>query len=69
LGRVTGIFRSFGQILVLALTLEVFTLISPFFLQWIIDNVIVSADRDLLTTLAIGFALLMVMQQAVSIVR
>ena len=68
-GRVTGISRSFGQILILALALEVFTLISPFFLQWIIDNVIVSADRDLLTTLAIGFGLLMVMQQAVSVVR
>jgi ATP-binding cassette, subfamily B, bacterial CvaB/MchF/RaxB len=69
LGRVSGISRSFGQILVLAFALEVFTLISPFFLQWIIDNVIVSADRDLLTTLAIGFGLLMIMQQAVSSVR
>jgi ATP-binding cassette subfamily B protein RaxB len=69
LGRVTGISRSFGQILVLALALEVFSLVSPFFLQWVIDNVIVSADRDLLTTLAIGFGLLMVMQQAVSTIR
>ena len=69
LGRVTGIFRSFGQILILALALQVFALVSPFFLQWVIDNVIVSADRDLLTTLAIGFGLLMVMQQAVTIIR
>ncbi|MEQ1638870.1 MAG: peptidase domain-containing ABC transporter [Methylococcales bacterium] len=69
LGRVTGIARSFGQILVLALALEVFALVSPFFMQWVIDDVIVSADRDLLTTLAIGFGLLMIMQQAVSTVR
>ncbi|MGZ8171642.1 MULTISPECIES: peptidase domain-containing ABC transporter [Methylobacter] len=69
LGRVTGISRSFGQILLLALALEVFALVSPFFLQWVIDNVIVSVDRDLLTTLAIGFGLLMVMQQAVSAIR
>ena len=69
LGRVTGLFRSFAQILLLALALEVFAVVSPFFLQWIIDNVLVSADRDLLTTLALGFGLLMFMQQAVGLVR
>lgn len=69
LGRVSGISRSFGQIIILALALEVFALVSPFFLQWVIDNVIVSEDRDLLTTLAIGFGLLMVMQQAVTTIR
>jgi ATP-binding cassette subfamily B protein RaxB len=69
MGRVTGLSRSFAQILLLALALEIFSLVSPFFLQWVIDNVIVSADRDLLTTLAIGFGLLMLMQQAVSAIR
>ncbi len=68
-GRVTGLYRSLAQILMLAGTLEVFSLISPFFLQWTIDNVIVSNDYDLLTTLAIGFGLLMLMQQAVGGVR
>lgn len=69
LGRVTGLFASCAQIMLLALALEVFALVAPFFLQWVIDNVIISADRDLLTTLAIGFGLLMLMQQAVSAVR
>lgn len=69
LGRVTGLFSSCTQILVLALALEVFALVSPFFLQWVIDNVITSADRDLLTTLTLGFGLLMLMQQSVSAVR
>ncbi|MES2130101.1 MAG: peptidase domain-containing ABC transporter [Pseudomonadota bacterium] len=69
MGRVSGLAVSFGQILMLALSLEVFALLSPFFLQWVIDNVIVSADRDLLTTLAIGFGLLMLMQQAIGAVR
>ncbi len=69
MGHVTGLFRSFGQILLLAVALEVFALVSPFFLQWVIDNVIVSADRDLLTTLAIGFGLLMLMQQGVGTLR
>lgn len=69
MGRVTGLGRSFAQILVLALALEVFSLVTPFFLQWVIDDVIVSADRDLLSTLAIGFGLLTLLQQAVTGIR
>ncbi len=69
LGPVTGLARSFGQILLLALAIEVFAVVQPFFLQWVIDEVIVSADRDLLTVLALGFGLLLLMQQATSAVR
>ncbi len=69
MGRVTGLGRSFAQILLLAFALEVFSLVSPFYMQWVVDNVIVSADRDLLTTLAIGFGILMLMQQAVGGIR
>lgn len=69
MGKVTGLSRSFGQILVLALALEVCALVSPFFLQWVIDNAIVAADRDLLTTLAIGFGLLMLVQHVLAALR
>ncbi|NVD73586.1 peptidase domain-containing ABC transporter [Duganella sp. BJB1802] len=69
MGHVSGLQRSLGQILILAAALEIFGLISPFFLQWVIDNVLVAADRDLLTTLAIGFGLLMLMQQSVTAIR
>ncbi|WP_414445519.1 peptidase domain-containing ABC transporter [Burkholderia sp. 22PA0106] len=69
LGPVSGLGRSLGQILLLALALEVFTVVQPFFLQWVIDEVIVSADRDLLTVLALGFGLLLLMQQATSAIR
>lgn len=69
MGPVSGLSRSLGQVLVLALVLEVFALIQPFFLQWVIDEVIVSTDRDLLTVLALGFGLLLLMQQATSAIR
>ena len=69
MGRVSGLQCSLIQILILALVLEIFALISPFFLQWVVDNVLVTADRDLLTTLALGFGLLMLMQQFVTTVR
>ncbi|ARL38807.1 peptidase domain-containing ABC transporter [Burkholderia pseudomallei] len=69
LGPVSGASRSLSQVLVLALVLEVFALVQPFFMQWVIDEVIVSADRDLLTVLALGFGLLLLMQQATSVIR
>ena len=69
MGHVSGLWRSLGQVLLLAATLEVFALVSPFFLQWVIDNVVVSGDRDLLTTLALGFGLLMLMQQGIGTLR
>ncbi|REG60962.1 colicin V processing peptidase [Paraburkholderia sp. BL6669N2] len=69
IGPITGLSRSLGQILLLAFALEVFALVSPFFLQWVIDEVIVSADRDLLTVLVISSGILLLMQQATSALR
>lgn len=54
-GSVQGIVPALVQILVLALALEVFALAGPFYLQWVMDQVLVSADRDLLSLLALGF--------------
>jgi ATP-binding cassette subfamily B protein RaxB len=69
MGRVSGLGRSLAQVLLLALALEVFSVISPFYLQWVIDETVVSGDRDLLATLAIGFGLLMLFQQCVAAMR
>ncbi|MDF3936703.1 peptidase domain-containing ABC transporter [Pseudomonas citronellolis] len=69
LGKISGLRRSLGQVVVLSLALEVFALVSPFFMQWTIDNVIPSEDYDLLTTLVIGFGLMLLMQQLVGGVR
>jgi len=68
-GKVSGLRRSLGQILLLGLALEVFAIVSPFFLQWAIDDVVAAADQPLLTTLGIGFAILMLLQQAITAVR
>lgn len=68
-GEIRGLWRSLGQILVIALVLEVFALISPFFMQWVIDHAIVSADLNLLATLAIGFALLMLLNNLISLLQ
>jgi len=69
IGQVAGLRRSLGHLLLLALALEVFALLSPLFLGLTIDQAVVSADRSLLVTLAIAFGLLLLMQTAVSALR
>ena len=69
LGRVSGLKRSLLQIFALALALEAFMLLSPFFMQWVVDGVLVSADRDLLVTLGLGFGLLVLIQVATGAIR
>jgi ATP-binding cassette, subfamily B, bacterial CvaB/MchF/RaxB len=68
-GPVRGLKRSLAQILLLALALEVFVLGSPFLLQWVVDDVVVSNDRDLLLTLGIGFGLLVLLQVVTAALR
>jgi ATP-binding cassette, subfamily B, bacterial CvaB/MchF/RaxB len=69
IGRIKGIKRSLAHMLALALAIEIFAMVSPFFMSWVVDHALVSADRDLLVTLAIGFFLLMLLRTAVSTLR
>ncbi|MDE2396144.1 MAG: peptidase domain-containing ABC transporter [Burkholderiales bacterium] len=69
LGPVSGLGRSLGQIFLLAFALEAFLLLSPFLMQWVVDDVVVSGDRDLLLTLVIGFALLVLIQVVTAAAR
>jgi ATP-binding cassette, subfamily B, bacterial CvaB/MchF/RaxB len=69
LGQVSGFKRSAAQIVLLALALEFFVLLSPFFMQFVVDDVLVSADRDWLVTLGVGFVLLVLIQAGTAAVR
>jgi ATP-binding cassette subfamily B protein RaxB len=69
LGRLVGIKRSLAHVLCLALAIEVFSMISPLFMQWVVDNALVTADYNLLLTLVLGFSMLLLIQTAVSTMR
>jgi len=69
LGHIKGAYRSAAHVLAIALALEVFSLVSPLFLQWTIDVAIPSFDGDLIVTLAIGFGLLMLFHELLSALR
>ena len=68
-GRITGLWRGLALLLLLSLALQVFVVAGPFFLQWVVDQVLVSADRDLLALLAIGFGLLLLLQVGIAVLR
>jgi ATP-binding cassette, subfamily B, bacterial CvaB/MchF/RaxB len=61
-GRVVGLKRALAQIFVLAAALELFSIVSPLFLQLTVDKVVAAFDRDLLPALGIGFMLLIGLQ-------
>ncbi|WP_226468162.1 peptidase domain-containing ABC transporter [Luteimonas panaciterrae] len=68
-GTMHGVVPFLVQIALLALALEAFALTSPFFMQWIMDQVLPSADRDLLTLLCLGFLTILALQIAVGAAR
>jgi ATP-binding cassette subfamily B protein RaxB len=69
LGVARGLKGTLAQILVLSLALEVFAIAMPFFLQLVVDRVLVGRDRDLLTVLGVAFAALVIITVAVTAVR
>ncbi len=68
-GRVTGLWRTLGQLLVLSVALQVFVVLAPFFMQWVVDQVLVSADKSLLTVLGLGFGLALLLQIGIGLLR
>ncbi len=65
----TGLKGAITQVLLLSLVLEVLAIATPFFLQLVVDRVVVGRDRDLLAVLGIGFALLALMIAVVTGLR
>jgi ATP-binding cassette subfamily B protein RaxB len=65
----SGLKGTIAQILMLSFALEVFAIAMPFFLQLVVDRVLVGRDRDLLTVLGIGFGTLVVISVAVTAIR
>lgn len=68
-GRVQGLWPALVQILLLSVALQIFVVIAPFYMQWVVDQVLVSADRDLLAVLGLGFGLALLLQVGIGLLR
>lgn len=67
--RINGLKRSLLQILVLSLLLQVFAIISPYYMQTVVDDVILRNDENLLVVLALGFGLLLLIETGTHVLR
>lgn len=67
--KVSGLKRSLLALFSLSIILQGIALLSPYYMQWVIDNVLLSNDKPLLIVLAFGFALLMVLKIGVGVFR
>lgn len=67
--KVIGLKRSLSQILLLSLVMQFLILLSPYFIQLVVDNVVVTNDQQFLVMLGVGFTLLLIMRVASQMVR
>lgn len=68
-GRTSGLLAAMSRIIVFAMALEMLALGSPLLNQLVIDEVLVAADRNLLTVIIIALLLLSLTQMLLSLAR
>lgn len=64
-GLKSGLFKLIG----LSLIMQLFALMAPYYMQWVVDEVLISFDQPLLMVLALGFAAIAVISTITSAVR
>jgi ATP-binding cassette subfamily B protein RaxB len=69
LGPVHGLHRTLLVLLALSLCFQICVVLAPFYVQWVVDEALVSGERSLVTVLAMGAMLLVVLQAGVAAVR
>jgi len=68
-GRITGLRAPILQTLVLSAIVHLLLLAAPFYMQLVVDEVVTRSDADLLLVLAVGFGLMMLINQAATALR
>ena len=65
----SGLNAGLVKLIGLSLVLQLFVLMTPYYMQWVVDEVLISFDKPLLTVLAIGFALIAIISVVTNAVR
>jgi len=68
-GSVSGLKSSLAKVFVLSILLQVFAIASPYYMQLVVDEVVLSFDKNLLVVIAIGFGILMLIEMLTGAVR
>ncbi|WCE30494.1 peptidase domain-containing ABC transporter [Vibrio sp. SCSIO 43137] len=67
--KIIGLKRTLSLLFLLSIMLQFIALLSPYYMQMVIDNVLLSNDKALLIVLAIGYFILVVIQIIISSAR
>lgn len=67
--RISGLKPAMVQVFLLSLALQLFALISPLFMQLVVDEVLLSGDLHFLKVLAMGFFMLMLIEVGTTSLR
>jgi len=67
--KMSGLKSGLIKLIALSLVLQLFTLMTPYYMQWVVDEVLVSFDESLLTVLALGFAFIAIISVITTAVR
>ncbi|MFT7246214.1 MAG: ATP-binding cassette subfamily B protein RaxB [Candidatus Azotimanducaceae bacterium] len=67
--QTTYLYRALSILLIVSVVIQLLGIAAPYYMQWVVDHVLVTADRDLLVVLAVGFGLLMVTSALISTLR
>jgi ATP-binding cassette subfamily B protein RaxB len=65
----SGLKTGLVKLISLSLVLQLFALMAPYYMQWVVDEVLISFDKPLLIVLAIGFALITIISTVTNAVR
>ena len=68
-GPIRGLWQALALILLISLALQAFMVLGPLYLQWVVDQVLVSGNRELLTVVGIGFGLLVLLRVGTHLLR
>ena len=67
--KMTGLGKTLVALFALSVLLQIFALVTPYYMQWVVDEVLISQDKPLLIVLAIGFGLLAIINVVTTGVR
>ncbi len=69
LGRLIGVKSQMTQIFIISLALQVCALISPLYIQSIVDHALIGGDKNLIALLSLGFLFLALLQVGIGTLR
>jgi ATP-binding cassette subfamily B protein RaxB len=69
LGKIQGISRGLLVLAGLGIAMQICAMVAPFYIQWVVDQVLISRDKNLLAVLGVGFILVALVQALILAAR